>query len=131
MRQEMEKRDIYSESDVKHLVDTFYAGVNADALLSPMFNDFANVDWQHHLPVMYSFWNTLLFGKMDYKGQPFPKHPALPIKPQHFDRWLHVFIKTVDSLFAGEKAEEAKHRAASIAHLFQYKMGFSSQVKRR
>jgi hemoglobin len=124
MKKEMEKQDIYTESDVKQLVDTFYASVNADDLLSPVFNDVAKIDWPHHLPAMYSFWNTLLFGKMDYKGQPFPKHLALPIEPRHFERWLHIFTATVDSLFAGEKAEEAKHRAASIAHLFQYKMGF-------
>jgi hemoglobin len=119
----MEKPDITTQEDVQLLVDTFYASVQADHLLSPVFNDFAKVNWSHHLPVMYSFWNTLLFGKMDYKGQPFPKHLALPIEARHFKRWLFLFTETVNNLFEGEKAEEAKQRAASIAQLFQYKMG--------
>ena len=104
----MEKPDITTTEDVKLLVDTFYASVNADDLLSPVFNDVVKVDWPHHLPAMYSFWNTLLFGKMDYKGQPFPKHLALPIEVRHFERWLYLFTNTVNTLFAGEKAEEAK-----------------------
>jgi hemoglobin len=119
----MEKPDITTQEDVQLMVDTFYASVQADHLLSPVFNDFAKVNWSHHLPVMYSFWNTLLFGKMDYKGQPFPKHLALPIEARHFKRWLFLFTETVNNLFEGEKAEEAKQRAASIAQLFQYKMG--------
>jgi hemoglobin len=124
----MEKPDITTREDIKLLIDTFYASVNADHLLSPIFNEVAEVDWPHHLPVMYSFWNSILFGNMEYKGQPFPKHLALPIEARHFQRWLYLFTETVNTLFAGEKAEEAKQRAASIAHIFQYKMGLLSHT---
>lgn len=48
-------KDITTEEDIQLLIDTFYAKVNADALLSPVFNGFAKIDWPKHLPVMYNF----------------------------------------------------------------------------
>lgn len=120
------KKDIATETDIKLLVDTFYDNVNQDELLSPVFNDFAQVDWQHHLPIMYRFWSTVLFGSMAYKGQPFPKHLRLPVDRQHFSRWISLFTQTVDILFEGEKATEAKQKATSIAQIFQMKMGLFS-----
>ncbi|QHL87751.1 sec-independent protein translocase TatC [Nibribacter ruber] len=123
------KPDITTEEDIKHLVDTFYDHVNLDELLGPVFNDFAQVDWDHHLPTMYKFWSTVLFGSMAYKGQPFPKHLAMPIERPHFTRWIHLFTQTVDELFSGEMADQAKQKAASIANIFQMKMGlFSSPL---
>lgn len=115
--------DIATEADIKLLVDSFYDRVNRDELLSPVFNDFAKVEWDSHLPSMYKFWSTLLFRSMTYKGQPFPKHLPLPVAKEHFDRWLKLFKETVDSLFAGPKAEEAKGYAMSIADTFQLRMG--------
>ncbi|WP_114782002.1 group III truncated hemoglobin [Botryobacter ruber] len=124
------KKDIENEADIRLLVDTFYDKVNADDLLSPVFNDFAAVDWQHHLPVMYSFWSSILFGSTAYKGRPFPKHLRLPIEPQHFSRWIQLFEATVSELFSGEKAGEAKVKARSIAQLFQMKMGFINVISK-
>lgn len=120
------KRDIETEEDVKLLVDTFYAHVNEDGLLAPVFNNVAKVNWQHHLPVMYNFWSSLLFGSMAYKGQPFPKHTRLPIKQEHFGRWVILFTQTIEELFEGVKAEEAKYKAKSIARIFQMRMGLLS-----
>ena len=120
------KRDIATEDDIKLLVDTFYDSVNKDDLLSPIFNSFAQVNWQHHLPIMYSFWSSLLFGSMAYKGQPFPKHMRLPITREHFTRWVALFTLAIDQLFEGTKADEAKHKATSIARIFQMKMGLLS-----
>ncbi|AMM50544.1 SEC-independent protein translocase TATC [Rufibacter sp. DG15C] len=117
------KPDITTEEDIKRLVDTFYDHVNQDELLGPVFNDFAKVDWDHHLPNMYKFWSTVLFGSMAYKGQPFPKHMGLPVERTHFTRWIHLFTQTIDELFSGEMAEQAKQKAVSIANIFQMKMG--------
>jgi hemoglobin len=116
-------KDITTEADIKLLVDSFYERVNADALLAPVFNDFAGVNWASHLPTMYTFWSSVLLGTASYHGRPFPKHLALPVGREHFDRWLEIFTGTVDALFEGEKAEEAKMRGYSIAQVFQYRMG--------
>ncbi len=119
--------DIATEADVKRLVDAFYEKVNADELLSPVFNEVAAVHWAHHLPVMYTFWSSILLGTASYHGRPFPKHLALPVGREHFDRWLQLFTGTVDALFEGDKAEEAKMRGYSIAQVFQYRMGLLAE----
>lgn len=115
-------KDIETFQDIKLMVDRFYDKVNKDPLLSPVFNDFAKVNWEKHLPVMYEFWSTLLLGTASYKGQPFDKHVPLPLKADHFDQWVSLFTETLDSNFNGEKAEEAKMKAKNIAILFQYKL---------
>ena len=112
-------KDIATEQDIKLLVDSFYDRVNRDEVLGPIFNDLAKVDWEHHLPQMYSFWTAMLFRKPVYKGQPWPKHMVLPLKKEHFERWICLFSKTVDEHFAGPKANEAKSAALSIADTFQ------------
>ena len=117
------KRDIENEEDIKVLVDTFYDHVNNDDLLDPIFNGFAKIDWDHHLPLMYNFWSTVLFGSMTYKGQPFPKHMKLPIYKEHFTRWIELFVKTVDEVYEGARAEEIKQKALSIAQVFQMRLG--------
>jgi len=117
-------KEIITREDIKILVDAFYDKVNKDTLLSPVFNDFAGVHWETHLPKMYDFWSSVLFGDMSYKGNPFLKHIPLPVDKTHFGRWLALFIETVDENFEGEKAVEVKERAASIAGLFQHKLSF-------
>lgn len=115
--------DLTSEEDIRTLVDAFYEQVNQDELLSPIFNDVAHVNWQHHLPNMYQFWSSVLFGTAVYKGRPFPKHFGLPVDRTHFSRWMQLFTQTVDTHFTGPMAEHAKERAISIANIFQMKMG--------
>lgn len=114
--------DITSEADVKLLVDTFYAKVNHDALLDPIFNGFAHVDWPQHLPKMYAFWSGLLLGTARYQGRPFPKHVPLPIDATHFQRWVVLFQATVNELFAGPVADEAKLRGQAIAQVFEVRL---------
>ena len=114
--------DITSEADVKLLVDTFYAKVNHDALLDPIFNGFAHVDWPQHLPKMYAFWSGLLLGTARYQGRPFPKHVPLPVDATHFQRWVVLFQATVNELFAGPVADEAKLRGQAIAQVFEVRL---------
>lgn len=51
------------------------------------------------------------------------KHFPLPVAKEHFDRWVGLFVETVERLFTGPKAEEAKGYARSIADTFQMRMG--------
>lgn len=115
-------KEIETSAEIKEMVDAFYDKVNQDPILSPVFNEFAGVDWEKHLPVMYSFWSSMLLGDFSYKGNPFLKHIPLPIEKAHFDRWLELFMETIDEHFIGEKAIEARQRAQSIAGIFQYKL---------
>lgn len=114
--------DIKHKDDVVLMVDSFYDKVNQDDLIGPIFNEVAQIDWDSHLPIMYAFWSSILLGDGAYSGRPFPKHLALPIGAEHFERWLLLFYQTVDELFKGEKADEAKLRALNIAKIFQFKI---------
>jgi hemoglobin len=115
--------DIATTADIKTLVDRFYEKVNRDPLLAPIFNEAAGVDWPSHLATLYAFWESMLLGTGTYQGAPFPKHSILPVEKAHFDRWLELFLATVDENFSGPKAEEAKGRALSIADTFARRMG--------
>lgn len=114
------KKDIETRNDIQLLVDSFYSKVKVDDLLGPVF---AGLDWPHHLPIMYNFWSSMLLGDQTYRGNPLEKHLRLAITANHFSRWLKLFKQTVDENFNGEKADEVKLRADSIAAIFQLKMG--------
>lgn len=114
--------DITTEADVQHLVDSFYDKINQDALLAPIFNEHAGVDWEKHLPIMYRFWSSILLGTGTYEGQPFQKHAFLPVNQTHFAQWLLLFHETLTENFRGPVAEEAKLRAANIARIFSNKI---------
>lgn len=115
--------DIASREDIVRLVDGFYAKVREDELLGPIFNVIAQVDWSAHLPKMYGFWESLLFGRASFKGDPLGVHLALSaratLSSREFGRWVQLFHGTVDELFSGEVAEGAKFRAARIAITMQ------------
>ena len=116
--------DILNADDVKLLVDDFYGKVRDNDLLSPIFNEVIKDNWQAHLQKMYGFWQTLLLDVQAYSGSPFLKHAKLPIAKEHFDTWIGLFNETVDEHFTGEKATEAKWRAARMSEMFQYKLDY-------
>lgn len=118
------KPGILTIDDIKLLVDTFYTRIQADTLLGPVFNDVIQDNWAVHLEKMYRFWQTVLLGEHTYFGSPFPPHARLPVSQEHFETWMALFTKTVDELFTGEKAEEAKWRAAKMAEMFQLKIAY-------
>lgn len=120
------KPDITAPADIRTLIDTFYDKVQADEMLGYIFNDVAKVDWPKHLPKMYAFWEFLLLGSADsYRGNPiqphFDLHAKHPLKAEHFDRWLALFQGTVDELFEGPGANDAKFRAFAIAETWKPK----------
>lgn len=115
-------KDIQDINDIKLMVDTFYDKVNKDEKLSAIFNDFAGVNWDTHLPRMYDFWSSVLFFKGGYKGSPFQKHVSLPIDETHFKQWISLFEANLDEHFEGPMTEETKKVANSIAQTFQAKL---------
>jgi hemoglobin len=128
-------RDLATHDDVVALVDRFYDRVRADDLLGPIFDEVARVDWAAHLPKMYGFWQAVLFGAGNFKGNPLGVHVALarqtPLTPDAFDRWLSLFCSTVDELFAGAVAEDAKDRAQRIALTMQYHIAMDQMAAGR
>lgn len=113
------KKEIKDIEDVKFLVDTFYKKVVKDDIIGYIFEEVQQVNWNSHLPKMYSFWHTVLFGVMSYKGNPMLKHFYVnknePLSPIHFKQWLKLWVETIDENFIGIKAELAKQRANNMA----------------
>ena len=122
------KKDIESKADIELLVNSFYDKVKFDPVIGPFFTELVKINWDKHLPVMYSFWENTLFFTGSYSGNPMKMHQKLNdifhLDAKHFDRWVKLFTTNVDELFAGEKAELAKQRARSIATVMLIK--FSS-----
>lgn len=120
------KKDIENKKDIALLVDEFYDKVRADKTIGYIFNDVVKVNWQKHLPVMYSFWENTLFYTGTYEGNPMELHKHLhrlmPLTLEHFKQWNYLFIKTVDELFEGPQANLAKQRAVSISAVMQIKI---------
>ena len=120
------KRDIENEKDIELLVHTFYEKVGQDELIGYLFNDVAKVHWESHLPKMVRFWSSVLLGAAEYKGNPMQKHVELsqqsPFHIDHFERWLKLWRETIDQIFVGFKAEDAKVRAQSIAEIMKFKV---------
>jgi hemoglobin len=118
------ERDIETLDDIKLLVNTFYGNVRKNELIGPIFNEWIADRWPEHLEKMYRFWQTILLSEHTYHGSPFPPHIKLPITTLHFETWLQIFFATVDLMFAGEKAEEAKYRGQKMAEMFNYKLDY-------
>ncbi len=120
------KNDITNRTDIELLVNTFYDKVKINKIIGHIFYDIAKVDWESHLPKMYSFWASLLLAEHSFSGNPMQKHIELSkltsMSEIQFSEWLSLFIQTTDELFEGDKAEEAKTRAANIARLMLHKI---------
>jgi hemoglobin len=91
-----------------------------------IFTEVVELSWEKHIPVMYSFWYSILFGKTTYNGNPMFKHIELNKKTEltkeHFERWIELWNETVKENFEGEKADEAVQRAQNIASIMQSKL---------
>lgn len=115
--------DIQNKDDIRVFVDAFYTKIQADELLGPIFHSKIKEDqWPVHLEKMYAFWNTVLFGKAEYKGNPFSKHATLPVSSGHFDHWVSMLSSVIDENFQGTKADEVKWRASKMAQMFKIKL---------
>ena len=120
------KKDIRTREDIELLINRFYEKVQSDPVIGYIFTDVVKVNWNKHLPVMYSFWENTIFFTGGYAGNPMEIHKRLnqrvPLKPEFFERWTTLFTDTVDEMFTGEKALLAKQRAISIAVVMQIKI---------
>ncbi len=116
------REDIETRADCEVLVRAFYGRALTDPVIGFIFTDVAHLDLEAHLPVIASFWETMLLDARSYGGGAFAVHAALDMKVElrsgHFERWLVLWRATVDELFAGERAELAKRHAERVARAF-------------
>lgn len=114
-----DRTDLTCRDDIERLVVDFYRYAAMDEVLGPVFVA-ANVDWPGHIETITDFWAWQLLGKRGYEGNPLlahqPVHANTPFTDAHYDRWLDLFVSTIDELFAGPTAEMAKVRALKMAN---------------
>ncbi|PTS93540.1 sec-independent protein translocase TatC [Pedobacter sp. HMWF019] len=118
-------KDIEKKEDLELLVNAFYTKALEDEVIGPVFKA-ANFSLMQHIPVMVSFWETILFDVHTYNGNPMLKHiqinQLIPLKPEHFQCWLALWEEVLKTHFTGARVEEALKRAASIAQMMQIKI---------
>jgi hemoglobin len=121
-----EYRDIETRDDCERLVRAFYGRALHDPVIGFIFTDVAKLDLEAHIPVLTSFWETLLLGAQSYDRGAFHRHADLhrqvELRPGHFQRWLSLWYETVDELYAGPRAEAAQAHAYRLANAFQMRL---------
>lgn len=124
------KDDIKNRADIEKLVTHFYEKVKPDPTIGFIFNEVVNMDWEHHVPLIIDFWETILLDNPLYKKNAMEVHydlnKKIRLQKAHFETWLALFNSSVDELFEGKIASLAKARAASIAGIMQFKMAGNS-----
>ena len=108
------------EIAISDCVQHFYAKGLADPLLGPIFS--AIPDLPAHLEIIKNFWSRSLLGTerdQGHPGHPYPVHTSLRIEPEHFQRWLELFIESIRETLPKPLAEQAAAQASHMAQCFQ------------
>ena len=122
-------KDIETRGDLTDLMTAFYSVAVSDKLIG---HHFAEVDLAEHSPVTVDFWEKTLFARPVYYGNTLAVHQTFnaknPMSPEHFARWVEIFVASVDRLFAGEMADNAKQRARMIADSLNQRLNEESRL---
>ena len=105
------------EIAISDCVQRFYANGLAYPLLGPIFSAIPNLP--AHLEIIKNFWSHSLLGTERYQGHPFPVHTSLQIEPEHFQRWLDLFVESARETLPKSQAEQAAAQASHMAQCFQ------------
>jgi len=119
-------KDIQNQDDLYLLVNDFYKKLLNDNSISYIFTDVVKIKLEEHLPILVTFWSQAIFGTGGYTNNLTQIHLDVNTKeylsPELFKIWLHHFYTSVDENFKGEKAEQIKTQALSIATIMQIKI---------
>ena len=120
------KQDIVTRADIELLIAEFYEQVKKDNIIGFIFTDVVAINWDHHIPLIVDFWETILLDNPVYKKNAMEVHydlnKKIQLKKEYFIEWLLLFCTTIDKLFEGKIATLAKTRAKSIAAIMEFKM---------
>jgi hemoglobin len=118
--------DIQTQEDLFLLVDEFYKKLLSDDSISYIFTDVVKIKLEEHLPILVTFWSQGILGTGGYTKNLTQIHLDVNEKeylsPELFKIWLNHFYNSVDENFKGEKAEQIKTQALSIATVMQIKI---------
>ena len=113
---------ITNREDVRVLVHTFYDKIRQNEMLGPIFNGhITDEQWPVHLSKLTDFWESNLFGVRTFRGSPSKAHVKVDknlnhtISQEHFAQWLQIWFETIDELYEGELANNAKDMARRMS----------------
>ena len=113
------KKDICNRVDIEQVINTFYSKVLDDDLLAVFFTEKVVINWDIHLSRMCDFWENMLLFTGNYQGNPMMLHQHLSnmhhLETAHFNRWLELFVLSVDQHFRGANARLAKKKAKNLS----------------
>ena len=121
------KKDLETREDVKLLVSSFYDKVRKDDVLGPFFKE-AIKDWDEHIERLTTFWEASLFLKTKYTGNPLETHIKMDADHNHsisqvqFGLWLNLWFQTIEELFEGDFAQNAKFKARKMGSFLYLKI---------
>jgi len=123
------KSDITTREDIIFLIDHFYKKILVDKTIGHFFTDVVKIKLDHHMPIMYDFWEGALLDGTSYKGNPMLKHIAIDkiqrLEEKHFAVWVKEWNTTIDTYFLGAIADQAKQKAQMMKDLMMYKISES------
>ena len=107
---------------IERLVRSFYARVQADPVIGPIFAARVH-DWEAHYTKLGAFWSSVALMTGRYHGQPMQVHIELPLAAEHFDRWIATFEATANELCPAQAAAHFIERARRIADSLELGIG--------
>ena len=112
--------DLDSPEEIFELVTRQYADVVQDDLLEPYFTfGPGHLDWQAHIASVSDYWLHVVLLAPGYDIDVLESHRHLhehqAFTPELFDRWLQIFVDTVDGGGSGPNASLAKKKAIGMS----------------
>ena len=95
-----------SRDDIAEVVQTFYARVQQQPELAPIFAAHVT-DWPSHEEKITRFWANAILFERAYDGNPMQVHmQAGNVQPEHFQTWLALFDQTLTDCLPPDTAAQ-------------------------
>lgn len=112
--------DLNSSEEIFEMVTRQYSDIVQDDLLVPYFTFGPGfIDWRAHIASVTDYWVHVVLLAPDWDIDVLESHRHLhehsAFTPELFDRWLQIFLDTVDGGWSGPNASLAKKRATGMA----------------
>ncbi|MCR2039910.1 group III truncated hemoglobin [Campylobacter helveticus] len=127
------KFETISIESIHKLMDIFYAKVRVDKNgLGAVFNAKIGTNdeqWNSHKIKIASFWEGMLLGSGNFKGNPMKAHIDLPVFPRElFAVWLKLFKESLVCICSTSQQRHHLSKSRGYPQRFQY-MLYESGVR--
>lgn len=131
----MTKPDLDNKETIKVFVEQFYEKVLVDDLLAHIFTDVAKINVEDHFLKIRSYWEKMLLKDPTYRRHMMNIHREVyakfPFSTPEFERWVKLFVETVEAGYQGPMADRAIKLANTIAFNMDTVLNKRSQQTRK